>query len=180
MNPHFLDAIKAIATLAETPWKKRKSTALRRVIDQLVEISDCLAPLPNAPEDHEDFHENLQALALAVEALDATFDELQATDSPQETTSAVEQLDDQLSTVLELLSKLSKIGQFVETTEAELREKWLPRVREVASQPLGQRETSMGALLLAPLTGRESDVIRGLIREVIREGIKTTGQPTHI
>ena len=94
MNPLLINVIKAIAALAETPWKNRKSQALRRVIDQFVEISDCLAPLPHAPEDLEDFQQNLQALASTVEELDNTFDELQTADSPQETTSAVEMLDE--------------------------------------------------------------------------------------
>jgi len=52
------------------------------------------APLPHAPEDLEDFQQNLQALASTVEELDNTFDELQTADSPQETTSAVEMLDE--------------------------------------------------------------------------------------
>ena len=82
MNPLLINVIKAIAALAETPWKNRKSQALRRVIDQLVKISDCLAPLPHAPEDLEDFQQNLQALASTVEELDNTFDELQTADSP--------------------------------------------------------------------------------------------------
>ena len=52
------------------------------------------APLPHAPEDLEDFQQNLQALASTVEELDNTFAELQTADSPQETTSAVEMLDE--------------------------------------------------------------------------------------
>ena len=173
MNPLLINVIKAIAALAETPWKNRKSQALRRVIDQLVEISDCLAPLPHAPEDLEDFQQNLQALASTVEELDNTVDELQTADSPQETTSAVEMLDEQLSTALELLSKLSNIGQIIEATEEELTDTWLPRIRQITTMPMDQRPAALEALLLQPTTNREAVVIRRLIREVFEEKMQS-------
>ena len=171
MNPLLINVIKAIAALAETPWKNRKSQALRRVIDQLVEISDCLAPLP--PDDLDDFQQNLQALASTVEELDNTFDELQTADSPQETTSAVEMLDEQLSTALELLSKLSNIGQIIEATEEELTDTWLPRIRQITTMPIDQRPVALEPLLLQPTTNREAVVIRRLIREVFEEKMQS-------
>ena len=85
---------------------------------------------PFPPDDLDDFQQNLQALASTVEELDNTFDELQTADSPQETTSVVKILDEQLSTALELLSKLSNIGQIIEATEEELTDTWLPRIRQ--------------------------------------------------
>jgi hypothetical protein len=50
MNPLLINVIKAIAALAETPWKNRKSQALRRVIDHILRSliqkrADCYTPL---------------------------------------------------------------------------------------------------------------------------------------
>ena len=85
---------------------------------------------PFPPDDLDDFQQNLQSLASTVEELDNTFDELQTADSPQETTSVVKILDEQLPTALELLSKLSNIGQIIEATEEELTDTWLPIIRQ--------------------------------------------------
>jgi hypothetical protein len=105
--------------------------------------------------------------------LDNTFDELQTADSPQETTSAVEMLDEQLSTALELLSKLSNIGQIIEATEEELTDTWLPRIRQITTMPIDQRPAALEALLLQPTTNREAVVIRRLIREVFEEKMQS-------
>gem|GEM_PF-6441874 len=128
---------------------------------------------PFPPDDLDDFQQNLQSLASTVEELDNTFDELQTADSPQETTSVVKILDEQLSTALELLSKLSNIGQIIEATEEELTDTWLPRVRQITTMPMDQRAVALEALLLQPTTGREAVVIRRLIREVFEEKMQS-------
>lgn len=128
---------------------------------------------PFPPDDLDDFQQNLQSLASTVEELDNTFDELQTADSPQETTSVVKILDEQLPTALELLSKLSNIGQIIEATEEELTDTWLPRIRQITTMPMDRRATALEALLLQPTTGREAVVIRRLIREVFEEKMQS-------
>ncbi len=177
MSPQILNVVANIATLAGTPWRKRKVPALQQVIDQLTDVADRLAPAAviQDPADIQDFNQNLELLASAIEELDGIRDQLQEPDSPEETTQAVENLDDNLSTVLELLWKLSTLGHIIETTDDELRDKWLPRVREIPTLPASQREAAVGALLLAPLTARESQVIRQLIREVTEQRFNEDG-----
>jgi hypothetical protein len=74
---------------------------------------------------------------------------------------------------LELLSKLSNIGQIIEATEDELTDTWLPRVRQITTMPMDQRAVALEALLLEPRTIREAAVIRRLIREVFEESMKS-------
>jgi hypothetical protein len=165
MNTHIVEALKGIAKLAETSWTKRKNPPLRKLVDDLVTIAECLAPIPDQHEDHKDFNDYLADLSTAIEEIENLYVEIEMADTPQETTAAVQQLDEQLSLTVELLSKLAPISQTIETSVEDLKAKWLPRVQLAATLPENKRADHNAALLLAPLTAREASVIRELIRE---------------
>lgn len=171
MNTHIVTILNSVAKIAETPWTKRKSSALKKLVDELINVADTLAPIPDQTEHLEDFNQHLSELSTAIEDVEDIYIELEMADSPQETTAAVQQLDDHLSLTVELLTKLGPISQTIETSAEELRAKWLPEVQRVANLPEEQRANYNAALLLAPHTAREASVIRDIIRDQITNTI---------
>jgi hypothetical protein len=169
MNTHIVEALKSIAKLAETSWTKRKNPVLKKLVDELVNIAECIAPTADQHEDRSDFQNYLSDLSTTIEEIENLYVEIDMADTPQETTAAVQHLDEQLSLTVELLSKLVPISQIIDTSVEDLRAKWLPNVILMATLPDEERADHYASLLLAPLTAREASVIRELIREQITQ-----------